>query len=103
MPNNNTFGLSNSQFDLLKKLVIDPIKGLGGKVLIFGSRARGDHHPFSDIDVLFSLPHEVSPSALGKIKEDAEESQLAIKVDLVEVNQLAQSYVQNVMQERVEI
>lgn len=33
----------------------------GARVLIFGSRARGNHHPYSDYDVLVITPDALAP------------------------------------------
>lgn len=93
------FGLSESQFDLLTQLAIQPVKEAGGRIWIFGSRARGDHQPFSDIDLLLELP--ASAKIVGKITEALEESRLPFKVDLVLIDELAESYREGVLKERI--
>lgn len=40
------FGLSDSDFSILKQILINPLKNEGCDVWIFGSRARGDHQNF---------------------------------------------------------
>jgi predicted nucleotidyltransferase len=99
------FGLTDSEFDFLKKTVIDPLKRQGCKVWIFGSRARGQQQPFSDVDILFEPPVDVLlPSALiSEMKEQAEESRLNYKIDLVSVSHLAESYKPSVFKDRVEV
>src|SRR5690606_7876614 len=99
------FGLTQEEFAILASLVIRPLKDLGAKVWIFGSRARGDHRPFSDIDVLFELPPEknLRGSVVGHIKEQIEESRIPFKVDLVEYKELADSYKIQVQSERVTV
>ena len=44
------FGLSEDELNTLAQLVVGPLVGAGAKVWCFGSRARGDHKKFSDID-----------------------------------------------------
>lgn len=97
------FGLSEQEITLLRDLVVDPLKSLGCQVWIFGSRARGTPHPFSDIDLLFQLPSGKSlPSGfLSDIREKAEESRLNYKIDLVDEQDLASSYKANVHQEKI--
>lgn len=99
-----TFGLSEAQFKLLTDLVINPLKNKGAMVFVFGSRARGDHHLFSDIDIFFVESAEViSKAEISKIKEVVEESKLAIAVDLVSKKDLAKSYLKKIETEKVKV
>jgi predicted nucleotidyltransferase len=99
------FGLSDVDFQLLENLVINPLKHRGAKVFIFGSRVRGTHHPFSDVDILFVPKSEEEPSLseLSLIKEAVEESRLGVKIDIVSERELAKSYKSHVFAERVEV
>jgi predicted nucleotidyltransferase len=96
-------GLSDREIQLLRQLVVNPLKQAGYRVWIFGSRARGDFKKFSDIDLLFTPPQgqETSKAFLSELEESLENSALVYKVDLVEESQLAQSYRDNVINDRV--
>jgi uncharacterized protein len=98
---NARFGISSPHWELLTLLLLDPIKKAGGRVWLFGSRARGDHHRFSDVDTLIDGP--ISPTLLSSISENLEESALPIRVDLVLESDLADAYRIGVMKERIEI
>jgi predicted nucleotidyltransferase len=99
-----TFGLSKSEFRLLNQLVIHPLNKAGARVFVFGSRARGKHHPFSDIDLLIEPPASgISPRLLADVREGIEESRFPIKVDLVLKDHLVESYKTQVLNERVEV
>lgn len=97
------YGLTDEQFETLTKLVINPLKANGAIVWIFGSRARGDHRSFSDIDVLFDVKdsNELPKGFLSKLKEAIEESRLPFKVDLVNVNEMAESYKVGALKDRI--
>lgn len=97
------FGLSNEDWDLLNRLAIVPLKQSGCKVFIFGSRARGDQKKFSDIDLLFASSTSLPLDVIGKIRSELEESDLTIKVDLVQESELANSFRDGVMKERIEV
>lgn len=99
------FGLSEQQFEILNNLLIQPLKKKNAKIYIFGSRARGKHHPFSDVDILFeeSTKASISEIELSKIKEALEDSNLTIKVDIVNSKNLAKSFVEAVNREKIEI
>lgn len=95
------FGLSQPYWELLTKLLLGPIKEAGGRVWIFGSRARGDYQQFSDLDVLIGGP--ITPDLISSIGEQLEESTLPIRVDLVLEPNVADVYQAGVLKERVEI
>ena len=95
------FGLSQPHWELLTKLLFRPVKEAGGRVWIFGSRARGDYRQFSDLDVLIGGP--ITRDLISTIGEQLEESTLPIRVDLVLEPDLAETYHAGVMKERVEV
>lgn len=97
------FGLTGPQYELLEELLVKPLNKMGAKVWIFGSRARGDQKKFSDIDILFESSHEISLGQLSQLREALEESDLPYKVDIVNVHDLADSYRNNVLKDRVEL
>lgn len=97
------FGLSTEDYQMILNLAVIPLQKQGARVWIFGSRARGDHRPFSDIDILYSLSKDLPPGYLAQIIEDLEESRLPIKVDLVRDIDMAKSYRDNVLKDCVEI
>jgi predicted nucleotidyltransferase len=60
-------------------------------VCIFGSRAKGTHSRYSDVDLLIEC--EALPAgALSKIAESLEETSLPYKFDLVDAGKLAPEY-----------
>jgi predicted nucleotidyltransferase len=97
------FGLTTEELQLLKTIVLIPLKKRGAKVYIFGSRACGKHHPFSDIDLLFEQnPNNLfSISEISEIRENLENSELPFKVDLVDSFDLAKSYIAKIDKEKI--
>lgn len=61
---------------------LNEIDGIG----LYGSRARGDHRPNSDIDLV--LYGDDSFATLAKLKYALDESSLPLEVDVVVYNQL---------------
>jgi predicted nucleotidyltransferase len=99
------WGMTAEQYALLENLIITPLKNHQCRVYIFGSRVRGTHHSHSDIDLLFKVPaNKPLPSGfLSTIKENIEESRFPFTVDLVNEVELAKSYRESVLEERVEL
>lgn len=99
------FGLTKTQFKILDELVLKPLLSQNVELFVFGSRARGNFNPFSDIDLLYKLlpGHSIDESIISKIKEDIEESNFQIKVDLVNDTNLADSYRTSVEKNMIKI
>lgn len=99
------FGISSEHFKLLSDLLFVPLHRQGASVWIFGSRAKGTHKKFSDVDVLYEVDKKkpFPPGFLSQIREQLEESRLPYKVDLVCLDDLAQSYRDDVLNTRVRI
>jgi len=97
------FGLDNRQWQMVSDLALAKLKAAGAKVWIFGSRSRGDHQEFSDLDVLFEGQGPVPRALISEIREQLEESRLPIKVDLVEWSELADDYRPGVVKDRVQV
>jgi len=69
----------------LREFLRDFFEGKAVKVYLFGSRARGDNAPFSDVDVGILVEEDIS-SELVILKGILEESNLPYKVDLVDLS-----------------
>lgn len=98
------FGLNDTNYNFLVQKLIQPLKQIGLKVFIFGSRSTGKNHPFSDIDIL--IEGEITPSIdheIINLKNFFEESNFPYKIDLVYEKNLAKSYRDNVLKTRIEI
>lgn len=97
------FGLTDTHYATIVDLAIRPLKSAGAKVFVFGSRARGNQRKFSDLDLAVECPTPLSLSFLAKIRSALEESDLPVKVDVVDMSELAESFRNNVLQERIEV
>ncbi|OFZ82506.1 MAG: hypothetical protein A2583_11215 [Bdellovibrionales bacterium RIFOXYD1_FULL_53_11] len=58
-------------------------QGRNGTVFLFGSRARGDHEKFSDIDLLLDIQPAPDSRIMCLIREAFDESALPFKIDIV--------------------
>lgn len=85
------FGLSADQYAFILEKVVVPLAEKGAKVWCYGSRARGDHHRFSDLDLMVESTQDLTP-VLGEINELLENSSFPLKVDLVQLSQFAAAY-----------
>ncbi len=77
-----------------------PLELLGARIWCYGSRARGDYHPFSDLDIMIEAENNISPEKIGNIREVLENSNFPYKVDLVMLSEFANSYIPKYQQEK---
>lgn len=72
------------------------------KIFLFGSRARGDYNPVSDIDIAIDAGHALPMYLLSDIREEVEESLIPFSVDIVDMYQISKELREQVMKDRVE-
>lgn len=70
------------------------------EVWLFGSRARGSHQPYSDVDLMLVAEPALARDQLRQIAEDLEESELPYKVDLVSEPSVNPSWRRAIEQEK---
>lgn len=94
------FGLTQDQYKFIQTQVVHPLEKLGAKVWCYGSRARGDYRHFSDLDLMVETSHDISNS-ISQLQEFLVESNFPYKVDLVKLNDFADSYRNSFEQDKV--
>ncbi|MFW7382126.1 MAG: nucleotidyltransferase family protein [Oligoflexus sp.] len=94
------FGISREHWSWFETEIVAPLKAHGAKVFLFGSRARGTHKKFSDLDILIESQDDLS-LLIGFLSEKLEESNFPFKVDLVDARELANSYKKSVERDKV--
>lgn len=93
------FGLTADQYQFIHETAVIPLRRNGNEVYCFGSRARGDHRPFSDLDLMVEGKAEAR-SLVAKINEALSNSNFPFKVDLVLLEEFAASYVDSYKKDR---
>ena len=93
------FGLTDQQFAFIDQKVVRPLAAKGAAVFCFGSRARGDHQPFSDLDLMVESSSKTDLN-LEAIAEELSSSNFPLKVDLVHILDFADSYKDSYLAER---
>lgn len=94
------FGLSEEQYQFIVKQVIEPLEQHNARVWCYGSRARGTHGPFSDLDLMAESSSDLS-SLIYKLQENLSNSNFPYKVDLVQYSNFAESYKPGYQQDKV--
>lgn len=75
--------------------------GLENETYVFGSRVRGDHKKYSDLDLVLKHKAPLPTQILIKLKDDFEKSHLPISVDFVEWFHISDDFRKRIEQELV--
>lgn len=79
------------------KLIIQKIKP--NEIILFGSRARGDHRENSDFDIAIKAP-TLASADWARLQLELEEEPITLcRVDLVDFNQLNDDYKKRISSE----
>jgi uncharacterized protein len=94
------FGLTPKEYSYINQNVVEPLRALGAEVYVYGSRARGDHQKYSDLDLMIEASTDLS-SLISEIQEKLSNSNFPYKLDIVEFHDYAESYKPSYYKDRV--
>lgn len=82
----------NNYIDIVKEIVLKRVPLNDYAVFLFGSRAVGNHHQMSDIDVGIWGEKPLSVIIKLDLEEELQESDILLKVDLIDFHQVSQDF-----------
>lgn len=77
--------VSSDPLAMVRDIVFRELNGLPVRVFLFGSRARGQAAPGSDIDIALLADSPLPRALLSRMRESLEESSVPVKVDVVDL------------------
>ena len=86
----------------VRRIVLDALRALPARIFLFGSHARGEARPTSDIDVAVLPLAPLPPGALSLLRERLEESTVAAEVEIVDLGEADEVLRDRVFREGVE-
>ncbi|MGL5545844.1 MAG: nucleotidyltransferase domain-containing protein [Tannerellaceae bacterium] len=81
----NRFGIKEEELCSLKNLFASTAEV--EKVILFGSRAKGNYKPYSDLDIVL-CGEDVSSTVLGNLFMDIDDLLMPYKIDLLLYNRI---------------
>ena len=76
--------LKPNQIKLVREILSKHLSSNTDRAYAFGSRARGAHRPYSDLDIAIKSDRSLPRATIAKIVMDLEESNLPYSVDVVD-------------------
>jgi len=91
----------NGYLSLLRELILNEFKNEKIKVVLFGSRARGDQSSTSDIDIGLLPSKEIDTNKLTLLRERIEKLNIPYKIDLVNLFETDEAFRKEVLKDAV--
>jgi Predicted nucleotidyltransferases len=79
--------------------LLEPLRQ-GRELFLFGSRARGEHRTFSDVDILVQGNEPVPFEILAQVESELEESTLPISVDVIDAQRASKDFLKAIERDR---
>lgn len=96
----NSIRLRDNEFiQRLKECVLGLLKDEDIKIILFGSRARGDSTTLSDVDVGIIPKGKVDKKKIALLREATEEINIPYKVDIVDFSYIGEEFKKEVFKE----
>ena len=91
-------------FTALYRKIIEPIivkHAPEAKIILYGSRARGDFKSGSDIDIALDMGHVIDTRVINNILGDLEESELPIFFDVVDFRKVSEDMQKRILKDGI--
>ena len=93
--------LSSKQFKIVKDILQSNLP-VAANVWVFGSRAKGNVKPYSDLDLAIDMHQPITIDIHAKLADAFDESDLPFKVDIVDWQSINESFKKNIADDRIE-
>ncbi|MBU1122032.1 MAG: nucleotidyltransferase domain-containing protein [Candidatus Omnitrophota bacterium] len=94
-------GIDNKYLIKLKEFILEKLRNDDVKIILFGSRARGDNYVSSDIDIGIISKDKVDDGKIAVIKEKIENLNIPYKVEIVNFSHVSDCFKQEAMKEAI--
>lgn len=85
------FGLEERHVNFIKETLKKYIPNPSAKFYVFGSRAKGKHKEYSDIDIAIDCP-DFTAKTKSKLELEFENSTFPYEVDIIDLNNIEKNF-----------
>lgn len=83
----------------LKETVTTSLKNEKVKIILFGSRARGNNHLSSDVDIGIILAGEFDEKPITLLREKIENLNIPYKIEIVNLSEVSEEFRNEIMKD----
>jgi len=92
---------NNEYMLLLKSFVLNELKDVSVKIILFGSRSRGEQSIASDVDVGIIPKESINKQKITVLKEKVENLNIPYTVDFVDLSEAEENFKQEILKDAV--
>ena len=94
--------VATSALEEVRRIVREVVGEGQATVYLFGSWARGEATPLSDIDVAIEPHKALPPGTLARLREHLEESHVPYRIDVVDLRRVTPAFRRRVLEEGIQ-
>lgn len=91
----------NKYIKQLKQTVLNFLQNERVKIILYGSRARGDNSPSSDVDIGILSEGNLDRLSLSRLRDLLEESTIPYRVEIVDLGQVSESFKAEILKDGI--
>jgi predicted nucleotidyltransferase len=85
----------------IRDIVLDFFRNDAVSILLFGSRARGEHAPHADVDIGLIPPSGFNRRKIAELLDIIENSTIPYKVEIVNLDEVTETFRNEAMRDAV--
>ena len=93
--------MKQDDLKVVRRIILDGLKGHRAKVFLYGSMARGEAAQTSDIDVAVAPLEPLPTGLLSAIREALEESLVPYPVELIDLSQVSPTWAEQIQKQGI--
>ena len=93
--------IEKEYLSIIKEAVVTSLKDDKVKIVLFGSRARGDNQRCSDVDIGIIPVGKFNKDRITLLKEKVEDLNIPYKVEIVNLSEVSGEFKREVMKDAV--
>ncbi|MEI8128151.1 MAG: nucleotidyltransferase domain-containing protein [bacterium] len=87
----------------VKSIINSHLQDPSLKIYVFGSRARGNAKKYSDLDIALQAESKIEVNKMSKIEIELEETTIPYKVDVIDLNNISDTFRKCIENDLVEV
>lgn len=93
-----SIAITQKELDIVNGIFRGPFK-----VILFGSRVKGNHQPYSDLDVCLQGNEKISLEIIAQINALIEQSDLPYRVDVVDYYRVSDAFKELILKDGIDL
>jgi uncharacterized protein len=95
--------IESKYLNLIKNIINSILQDKNLKIYVFGSRAKGNARQYSDLDVALKSDSKIDVDKINKIKIGLDDTTIPYKIDVIDLNEISDSFKSCIEKSLIEI